>query len=218
MLADHTSCPPPAPEMIRMINASRGWAWGAGEIYYYNKITGTHILTCGEFSRLETLDDAALRRQVVKISRVVDENQPPRGAGNPPLRAADGFTVAAWSGPRFPQTLDDGRLREAYARLRQQFEAAVDPEIRRDDLANLEWRSHMYASLLGQADEAVSEETLLGLSSEFFMQVQWRPGGRIAEGELVFDPILDSKTPGTAIPKSGSARREMPGDHLQFRS
>ena len=49
----------------------------------------------------------------------------------------------------------------------------------------------MFAALLAQRDETISEETFLGLSSEFYMQIEWLPGGRIEEGELVLDPIFD---------------------------
>ena len=46
------------------------------------------------------------------------------------------------------------------------------------------------------------------MSSEFFMQVQWLPGCRIADGELVFDPILDGKAPGDGDPELEALRDE----------
>jgi hypothetical protein len=49
----------------------------------------------------------------------------------------------------------------------------------------------MYAALIGQTDKAISEETLLGLSAEFFMQVEWLPGARIEDGELLIDAVFD---------------------------
>ena len=52
------------------------------------------------------------------------------------------------------------------------------------------WRNRMFAALIAQRDETIPEETLLGLSSEFFMQIEWLPGGRIDEGELIFDPAF----------------------------
>jgi len=104
--------------------------------------------------------------------------------------------------------LDPAALRSVFAALRRKFEAAVGPEFRRDDLENVQWRSHIYASLLGQDDEAVSEELLLGMSSEFFMQVQWLPGCRIADGELVFDPLFDAKRPGDGDPELEALRDE----------
>ena len=59
-----------------------------------------------------------------------------------------------------------------------------------DDPDNVEWRNRMVAALIGEEDQTISEESLLGLSSEFFMQIEWLPGGRIEEGELIFDSIL----------------------------
>ena len=51
----------------------------------------------------------------------------------------------------------------------------------------------MYSALIGQTEKSVCEETLLGLSAEFFMQVEWVPGGRIEEGELVLDPVFEEE-------------------------
>ena len=78
-------------------------------------------------------------------------------------------------------------------RSRRRFRDAVRPEFRRDDLDSPQWRSRMYAALIGQTDKAVSEEALLGLSAEFFMQVEWLPGGRIEDGELILDPVFEEE-------------------------
>jgi hypothetical protein len=186
-----TRLPKSRAEMVRMINASR-MSVGEAEIYYYNKITGTHFLSCAEFAGLGTLDNPALRRQLIEIqdlaARINRQGEPEIR----PFAAGEGFSAAAWAGFDF-RTLDDRQLRAAHAQLQRQFEESVDPELRRDDLTDVHWRNRMYAALIGQADEAVSEETLLGLSAEFFMQIQWLPGGRIEEGELILDPILETR-------------------------
>ena len=139
-----------------------------------------------------------MRRQLLEIQELSGKIN---RHGEPEIRlfaAGDGFSAATLAGFDF-RALDDRQLRAVHAQLQQQFAAAVDPEVRCDDLANLEWRNRMYAILIGQADETVSEETLLGLSSEFFMQIQWLPGGRIEEGELIFDPIFEGRgEPGEA--------------------
>ncbi len=46
------------------------------------------------------------------------------------------------------------------------------------------------------------------MSSEFFMQVQWLPGCRIIDGELVFDPILDAELPSDGDPEIEALRDE----------
>ena len=198
--------PQSRPEMIHMIASSK-MAIGGREIYYYDRVTGTHFLTCQEFAGLESLDDADLRRQLIEIR---DLSKRFNRLGTAEVRffmADDVFGTDELRAHDF-EGLDSSALRSVYGSLRQKFETAVRPEFRRDDLDSVEWRSHMYASLLGQDDEAVSEELLLGMSSEFYMQVQWLPGCRIANGELVFDPILDSKPPCDGDPELKVLRDE----------
>ena len=49
----------------------------------------------------------------------------------------------------------------------------------------------MSSALLGREDEQAAEESLLGLAPEFFLQIEWLPGGRFEEGEFLFDSIFD---------------------------
>ena len=51
----------------------------------------------------------------------------------------------------------------------------------------------MYAAIIGQSDKASSEEALLGLSAEFYLQVQWVPGGWIEDGELILDSVFEEE-------------------------
>ena len=90
------------------------------------------------------------------------------------------------------ESLDATELRALYEALRRSFHDAVAPAFRKNDISLLEWRNAMYAELIGENDKVVSEESLLGLGSEFFMQIEWLPGGRIVEGELIFDPIFEA--------------------------
>ncbi len=177
------------PEMIHMIAASK-MAIGNREIYYYDRVTGTHFLTCQEFACLESLDDAELRRNLIEI-RDLSKRFNRLGTAEIGFFMADDRFGAEDVRELDFEAMDSAALRMTFDALRRKFESAVSPEFRRDDLDNVEWRSRMFASLLGQDDESVCEELLLGMSSEFFMQVQWLPGCRIVDGELVFDPILD---------------------------
>jgi len=198
--------PQSLPEMIHMIAASKV-PIGGREIYYYDRVTGTHFLTCQEFAGLESFDDAELRRHLIEI-RDLSKRFNRLGAAEIRFFTADDMFGAEDVRECPFESLDSASLRSVYESLRRNFEAAVSPEFRRDDLESVQWRSRMYASLLGQDDEAVSEELLLGMSSEFFMQVQWLPGCRIADGELVFDPILDVETLGNVDPEIEPLRDE----------
>jgi hypothetical protein len=49
----------------------------------------------------------------------------------------------------------------------------------------------MLSALISQRDQTITQEVLQALSPEFFMQVEWLPGGRFEESEFVPDPIFD---------------------------
>src|SRR6185437_4791361 len=98
----------------------------------------------------------------------------------------------------------------AYQSIRESFERAVPREFQRDDLDNPHWRGAMYAALIGQTEQSVCEETLLGLSAEFFMQIEWVPGGRIEDGELVLDPVFEEEE--TPITPSANTAGEGRGE------
>lgn len=181
--------PKSGTEMRRMIAASR-IGIGGRELYYYSKAAGTRFLTYHEFELLGALDDVELQRYLSEIAQYAARVNP---HGSPEIAffmTGKRFTKSAWAAYDFG-TLPAAAVRPAYEQLRQAFCEALLPEFRHDDLDNIEWRNRMCASLIGQEEDVVPEETLLGLSSEFFMQIEWLPGGRIEEGELIFDCVFD---------------------------
>lgn len=178
-------------EMKRMIAGSR-IGIGARDHYYYNKASGTRLLTYDCFRALSALPERELRQNLAEIREYsIRSNR----LGNPEV----GFfeTNGAHLAQAFARhsffDLDCAALMTAYESLQRQFHDAVPAAFRRDDPESPVWRSRMYASLIGQSDKAVSEEALLGLSAEFFMQVEWVPGGRIEDGELILDPVFNEE-------------------------
>lgn len=176
-------------EMQDMISASKLAITGE-EIYYYNKTTGTRWLTYERFSALERLDDEPLRLHLGEI-REHSARRNARGYPEVDFFQTDQSFSSACFAPYDFQQLDPAALRAAHAELRQKLQDAVPHEFRFDDKEDAQWRNRMFRALIAQRDEEVSEETLLGLSSEFFMQIQWLPGGRIEDGELIFDSTFD---------------------------
>ncbi len=182
-----TPLPQSTEDMERMIRHSR-IGIGGREIYYYGKTTGTRFLTVQQFTGLGALDDEELRRHLREIqvhSRRINAH------GNPELSffaAGTGFSRAEFSGLDF-SAMDGRALRQRFEELARMFHAAVRPQLRLDDTRSLEWRNALVAALIGREHELASEEELIGLSPEYFRQVQWLPGGRIDEGELVFDEV-----------------------------
>ncbi len=185
-----TPLPKSPQEMKQMIAASRIGIHGK-PVYYYNKATGTRFLTCQEFTRFERLDDDALRRQLTEVREFSARINPRARPEVDFFMADESFGQASFAPCDFGVPGGE-ELRATYRRLGDELHRAVPPEFRQDDPENIEWRNAMCAALLGhEQEEVVSEETLLGLSSEFFMQIQWLPGGRIEHGELIFDPIFE---------------------------
>jgi hypothetical protein len=181
--------PKTADEMNRMIGVSRIGIRG-NELYYYSKATGTRLLTYEAFSELKGLGDSSLRQHLAEIREF---SAGVNRYGSPEIgffMAGEGVSKADFAPYDFA-AIDAETLRNAYEALLRKFADAVPPKFHHDSVANLEWRNAMYAALIGEDEKTASEESLLGLSSEFFMQIEWLPGGRIEEGELIFDSVLD---------------------------
>jgi hypothetical protein len=187
-----TPLPTSPGQMQQMIAASKTGIAGP-DIYYFNKTTGTRLLTCQEFARLAELGPDALRRQLTEIQEFSDKLN---RLGNPEVGfflAGEGFSKRDLAGYDFARLSDD-ELAAAHQELAANFRQAVPADLRQDDLDNEAWRSRLFAALIGERDEVVPEETLLGLSSEFFMQIEWLPGARIESGELLLDPCFHDRT------------------------
>jgi len=176
-------------EMNRMIGASR-IAIRGNELYYYSKATGTRLRTYEAFSQLGGLGDSSLRQHLAEI-REFSAGINRQGSPEVAFFMADTGMSKADFAPHDFDAIDGETLRAVYQTLLRKFGEAVAPRFRQDSVGNLEWRNGLYAALIGEDEKAASEESLLGLSSEFFMQIEWLPGGRIEEGELIFDSVLD---------------------------
>ena len=188
---------PRSPEEMKLLIAGSRIGIGGREIYYFGKATGTRFLTCHEFAQLGTLDDEELRKYLLEIKTYCARTNR-LGCPEVSFFAAGAAFSKATLAPHDFAALDAAGLRAAYLALRQAFQQEVRPELRRDDPEICAWRNAMTATVLGQADQAIPEETLLGLSSEFFMQVEWLPGARIEQGELIFDPVMEERLEGVS--------------------
>ena len=160
-------------------------------IYFYNRLTGTRWLTWQAFSELASLDDASLARQLREIaSHAGSANR--LGWPEVDFFAVDRqlFGARDFSGIPYEQ-LPPELLRAKFAELRDRFRAAVPEQLRKDDCHETEWARRMIPALFLEGNEALTEQIFSGLSREFFLQVEWLPGGRFEEGEFLFDPIFD---------------------------
>ncbi len=159
-------------------------------IYYHSRFSGSRFLTLEQFLRLEKLPDAKLAAQLTEIREYSARRNRWRNPEIAFFLTADRFGASQFQNMDF-LSMSSAALRESYAKLKQAFREAVPPDLWRDDLENTDWRNRMFAALMGRADETIVPELLWGLSPEFFMQIEWLPGGRIEDGELLFDPVFE---------------------------
>jgi len=160
-------------------------------IYYYNRLTGTRWLTCQEF---ESLGDLPAPELAAHLQEIAEYALRRNRAGRPELDffAADlrRFGARDFGGVLYDQ-LSPEQLRECFLRLKTQFSAAVHEAYRKDDCHNKAWCERILSTLFLEGNEAQAELHLASLSPEFFMQVEWLPGGRFEAGEFLFDSIFD---------------------------
>jgi hypothetical protein len=180
--------PKTAEEMKKMISDSKE-SISERAIYYHNMETGTRYLTFEEFSKLGKLDTTELAKYLNEIKEYSCKKNV-CGHNEVKLFMADkSFNLNEYINEDFTKW-DEFRLRFHYDALKSKFENAVKLEFRKDNFENDLWREAMLMSLVGKHDEEISEEVKLGLCPEFFMHIQWLPGARIENEEVIFDSIF----------------------------
>jgi hypothetical protein len=160
-------------------------------IYYYNRLTGTRWLTYQEFEQLGRLDDAGLARHLQEIAdHAVLRNR--NGRPEIDFFAADlrRLSAAQFAGVAYQQLPHDA-LRAKFDELKERFGSAVHESFRKDDFKNNGWCQRILSTLFLDGSETQTEQILSGLSPEFFLQIEWLPGGRFEEGEFLFDSIFE---------------------------
>ena len=191
-------CPLPRSEreIITLIEQSRMTITGTA-VYYYSAERGTRYLTCREFARLGKLDDRALALQLAEVQHYCATRSQ---TGNPDVSF---FLAGIALGPRDFTGVDfasmsPARLRLWHAEAARRFSAAVPRDLRDDNPRDPAWRTCMFRHLVAGRTETVSNDLLQDVSPEFYLQIQWLPGGRIEDGELIFDSVFEDadRTPG----------------------
>ncbi|MEA2064273.1 MAG: hypothetical protein U9P14_11280 [Gemmatimonadota bacterium] len=76
------------------------------------------------------------------------------------------------------------RAEELFQEAIENFRESLEPDYLRDDPNNPLWRSHMYSQL---NDIPPTEESILGVSDEFNMNIEWLHGCNIEHSKAVID-------------------------------
>jgi hypothetical protein len=160
-------------------------------IYYYNRLTGTRWLTYEEFRNLGALEGRSLKKHLQEIA---DYALQTNRLGRPEIAffAVDlrRFGARDFAGVVYDD-LSAEELHVRFNQLKSQFRAAVHEAYIRDDALSKAWSERMLTTLFLEGNESETEQVISGLSPEFFLQVEWLPGGRLEEGEFLVDPVFE---------------------------
>ena len=175
-------------DMIELIEKSRT-SIDETPIYYYNHATGTRYITASGYDDVLKLDDEAYVRQVKEV--VAGMNKRNR-LGQPEI---DVFPLSAPMEIRKGlqmlevEKLSVAELRRAMDHIRTSWRMAMPPSLREETTANYKWRNEMCRAITRRPNETAAEEAELiaGIAPEFYLQIEWLPGARIANGEVIFD-------------------------------
>ena len=184
---------PASPEEIdRAIESARVSIQNAS-VYFYNGQTGTRYLTAGGYATVSAFAPDAFRAQVVEVVKgLAGRNRlgQPEIALFPPSLPPD--VTEAFRDIK-PEALDDAALRAAVDAAMQKWRLALPANLREETTANFVWRNEMNAALARRPNETEigDQELIQGISPEFYRQIEWLPGARIENGELLFDSLFD---------------------------
>lgn len=179
-------------DMVTIIERSRV-AIECLPVYYYNGTTGTRFITAGGYADVAKLPDAEYRRQIEEV--VAGLNKRNR-LGHPevmlfPSSTPIEITKALKNLPL--AELSDTELRRAVDKIAVDWRASLPVELRDESVSNYEWRNAMCHTVTHQLNETAADERELvsGIAAEFYRQIEWLPGARIIDGELIFDELYD---------------------------
>ncbi|MBT4814600.1 MAG: hypothetical protein HON70_02820, partial [Lentisphaerae bacterium] len=180
--------PQSADDITRTITESR-IAINGRPIYYYSAFTGRRYLTFQTFAELEALPPDELRLHLAEI-RDYSARRNRSGCREIAFFAANSsFGTSCFAKHDF----EDASLPEVQAwhrEITERFHQAVPTGFHQDMPKDLDWRNRMFACLKGEQGGTVTDEALQGMTPEFFRQIRWLPGGRIENGELIFDTVF----------------------------
>jgi hypothetical protein len=174
---------------IKTLIESSRVALGGLKIYFQNRITGTRFLTYAQFAVLGQQPDAVLRQHLIEITEYSRRRNLSHNVEVALFAVDEGISPEQFAAVDWAR-LDPATLRAEYERLRTEFQQAVSQDCEQDDLNSSLWRQRMYTTLVSPPDELLSDHVLQGLSSEFFLKIEWLAGASFLNNEVIFDPAL----------------------------
>ena len=179
-------------DMADLINASKV-PMCEKPIYYYNRLTGTRYITAGGYNEVKSLPADEFRRQIAEIvSGLGKRNR----LGRPEVDLFPSVTppdIKRMFKDLDVEGMDGAALKAACEKIVLEWRMSLPAELRDETTVNFEWRNEMCHVLTqGTNESSVEEQELIaGISPEFYRQIEWLPGARIVNGEVIFDEIYD---------------------------
>ena len=186
-----------AEEIIKQINLSKV-SVGTKNCYYYKVESGGRLITFANFAAIaESISDFQEFKD--RINEVVDLH---KRRNEQFVRELDFFKVdrrvfdfslseklakylnSCKSWGKAQKT----KANKLFLAALENFKAAIPPEFQCDDPHNPVWRNYVYSEL---NEIPPTEESMLGISGEFNMNIRWLPGYRIRNGRVEMDPHVE---------------------------
>ncbi|MBR2983275.1 MAG: hypothetical protein IKC80_08620 [Kiritimatiellae bacterium] len=179
-------------DMIDLIEKSKT-AINEESVYYYNHATGTRYTTASGYEAVEKLPPERFRAQVKEVVEALNKRN---RMGFPevdlfplstPIEIKQALKSLKVDG------LDDAELRKTVDRIDLDWRMSLPAELRDETTSNFEWRNSMCDVITRTPNSTAAEEQELihGISPEFYRQIEWLPGVRIVDGEVVFDALYE---------------------------
>jgi hypothetical protein len=197
----------PAPrsvqEICEYVRSSRVQV-GTGLTVYYNAPTGGRFLTYAEFMRIRDLLHEDVEEAFARLSEIVDLFRRSNSRGNRELNfflpcssVLDSRSledaICMLQGSRSSVCIQD--IESVFNHFADLFAKSAGAELLVDDETNAAWRNTMFCRLY-DIDEQEMEECVLGLSSEFHLNVKWLPGAAVVGDTLRFDLHVTERVKG----------------------
>lgn len=179
-------------DMADLINASKVPV-GERPIYYYNRMTGTRYITAGGYNEIENLPTERFRNQIAEVVEGLGRRNRFGRLEVDLFPTTTPPEIKLMFKALDVNKLDDAALREACRKIAMEWRLTLPAEFRDERVENFEWRNEMCHLITREPNETAAEEQELiaGISPEFYRQIEWLPGARIVDGEVVFDEIYD---------------------------
>ena len=178
-------------DMAATVRKSKAALSGA-EIYYYNSATGTRWATPQTLEAIASLPPAEARAQIGEMLAMMKRRN---RIGRPEVDLFPSTTpidVKRAFEALDPDKTPDGELCGAIRRIDAEWRMSMPQELREENIANYAWRNAICQAVTqGPNDPAADDELIQGISPEFFRQIEWLPGARSRDGEVVFDSLWE---------------------------